>query len=49
MKKNIRQKTELLDKEQIKKILCDSSQKADKINEQYNIILNRYINQEKSI
>ena len=38
MKKNIRQKTEFFDKEQIKKILCDSLQKADKINEQHNII-----------
>ena len=38
MKKSIRQKTELLDKEQIKRMLCDSSQKANKINEQYNII-----------
>ena len=38
MKKNIRQKTELFDREQIKKVLCDSSQKADRINEQHNII-----------
>ena len=38
MKKNIRQKTELLDKEQIKKVLYDSLQKADRINEQHNII-----------
>ena len=40
MKKNIRQKTELLDKKQIKKMLCDNSQKADRINEQHNIISN---------
>ena len=40
MKKSIRQKTKLFDKEQIKKILYDSSQKADRIHEQYNIILN---------
>ena len=33
MKKSIQQKTELLDKKQIKKMLCDSSQKADRINE----------------
>ena len=40
MKKNIRQKTELLDKEQIKKILYDNSQKTNRINEQHNIISN---------
>ena len=38
MKKSIRQKTEVFDKKQIKKMLCDSSQKADKINEQHNTI-----------
>ena len=38
MKKNIRQKTELLNKEQIKRVLCDNSKKANKINEQHNII-----------
>ena len=40
MKKNIRQKTEFLNKEQIKKTLYDSPQKAYKINEQHNIISN---------
>ena len=38
MKKSIRQKTRLLDREEIKKMLCDSLQKADKINEQHNTI-----------
>ena len=38
MKKNIRQKIELLDREQIKRVLCDNSKKADRINKQHNII-----------
>ena len=48
MKKSIRQKTELLDKKQIKKVLCDNSQKANKINEQHNIISDRHNDQRKS-
>ena len=40
MKKNIRQKTELFNKKQIKKMLYDNLQKANRINEQYNIISN---------
>ena len=48
MKKSIRQKTKLLDKEQIKKMLCDSLQKANRINEQYNTISDRHNDQRKS-
>ena len=48
MKKSIQQKTELLDKEQIKEVLCDSSQKVNRINEQHNIISDWHNDQRKS-
>ena len=38
IKENIQQKIKLLDKRQIKKMLCDSSKEINKINEQHNII-----------